>query len=78
MAGGGIRGGQVVGATDRRGEREVADRAGLDHLDELNAWLTVAFDGGHGVLYPIAACVPETPQYGLLALLQAANAGDAS
>jgi aspartate/methionine/tyrosine aminotransferase len=30
----------------------------------------------HGVLYPIAACVPETPQYGLLALLQAANAGD--
>ncbi len=32
----------------------------------------------HGVLYPIAACVPETPQYGLLALLRAANAGDRS
>jgi aspartate/methionine/tyrosine aminotransferase len=30
----------------------------------------------HGVLYPIAACVPESPQYGLLALLQAANDGD--
>ncbi len=29
----------------------------------------------HGVLYPIAACVPESPQYGLLALLRAANAG---
>jgi aspartate/methionine/tyrosine aminotransferase len=32
----------------------------------------------HGVLYPIAACVPESPQYGLLALLEAANLGDAS
>ena len=32
----------------------------------------------HGVLYPITACVPETPQYGLLALLQAANAGERS
>jgi aspartate/methionine/tyrosine aminotransferase len=32
----------------------------------------------HGALYPITACVPETPQYGLLALLRAANAGDAS
>lgn len=32
----------------------------------------------HGVLYPIAACAPESPQYGLLALLQAANAGDVS
>jgi len=29
----------------------------------------------HGVLYPITACVPESPQYGLLALLKAANAG---
>jgi aspartate/methionine/tyrosine aminotransferase len=29
----------------------------------------------HGVLYPIAACVPETPQHGLLALLRAVNAG---
>jgi aspartate/methionine/tyrosine aminotransferase len=32
----------------------------------------------HGILYPIAACVPESPQYGLLALLQAANGGDSS
>jgi aspartate/methionine/tyrosine aminotransferase len=30
----------------------------------------------HGVLYPIAACVPESPQHGLLQLLKAANAGD--
>lgn len=34
-------------------EAEAPDRAGLDHLDDLDAWLTVAFDGGHGVLYPI-------------------------
>jgi aspartate/methionine/tyrosine aminotransferase len=32
----------------------------------------------HGVLYPITASVPESPQYGLLALLRAANAGDRS
>ena len=32
----------------------------------------------HGVQYPMIASVPESPQYGLLALLQAANAGDAS
>ena len=32
----------------------------------------------HGVLYPIAACVAESPQYGLLALLRAANSGDSS
>ncbi|MCZ6669502.1 MAG: pyridoxal phosphate-dependent aminotransferase [Acidobacteria bacterium] len=32
----------------------------------------------HGVLYPNTACVPETPQYGLLALLKAANRGDRS
>jgi aspartate/methionine/tyrosine aminotransferase len=32
----------------------------------------------HGVLYPIAASVPESPQYGLLALLRAANEGDRS
>jgi aspartate/methionine/tyrosine aminotransferase len=30
----------------------------------------------HGGLYPITACVPETPQYGLLALLRAANSGN--
>jgi aspartate/methionine/tyrosine aminotransferase len=32
----------------------------------------------HGVLYPNTACVPESPQYGLLALLRAANSGDRS
>ena len=32
----------------------------------------------HGVLYPVTACGPESPQYGLLALLRAANAGDRS
>jgi aspartate/methionine/tyrosine aminotransferase len=32
----------------------------------------------HGVLYPMTACAPESPQYGLLALLRAANAGDKS
>jgi len=30
----------------------------------------------HGGLYPITASVPESPQYGLLALLRAANDGD--
>jgi aspartate/methionine/tyrosine aminotransferase len=30
----------------------------------------------HGGLYPITACVPESPQYGLLALLEAANSGN--
>ncbi|MFN2114852.1 MAG: aminotransferase class I/II-fold pyridoxal phosphate-dependent enzyme [Anaerolineae bacterium] len=30
----------------------------------------------HGTLYPNTACVAESPQYGLLALLRAANAGD--
>ncbi|MDX1388968.1 MAG: pyridoxal phosphate-dependent aminotransferase, partial [Acidobacteriota bacterium] len=32
----------------------------------------------HGVLYPVAASAPESPQYGLLALLRAVNAGDSS
>jgi aspartate/methionine/tyrosine aminotransferase len=32
----------------------------------------------HGILYPLTASVPETPQYGLFALLRAANAGDRS
>jgi hypothetical protein len=30
----------------------------------------------HGILYPLIASVPETPQYGLAALLAAANAGN--
>jgi aspartate/methionine/tyrosine aminotransferase len=32
----------------------------------------------HGVLYPITASAPESPQYGLLALLRAANEGERS
>ena len=32
----------------------------------------------HGIHYPLVASVPESPQYGLLALLKAANAGDRS
>ena len=32
----------------------------------------------HGILYPLTASVAESPQYGLLALLRAANAGDGS
>jgi aspartate/methionine/tyrosine aminotransferase len=32
----------------------------------------------HGVLYPIMASVPESPQHGFLALLRAANAGNQS
>jgi hypothetical protein len=32
----------------------------------------------HGILYPLTASVPESPQYGLLALLKAANEGDRS
>lgn len=32
----------------------------------------------HGVLYPNTACVAESPQHGLLALLRAANGGDRS
>jgi 2-polyprenyl-6-methoxyphenol hydroxylase-like FAD-dependent oxidoreductase len=34
-------------------EDQALDRAGLDDLDATDAWLTVVFDGGHGVLYPI-------------------------
>jgi aspartate/methionine/tyrosine aminotransferase len=30
----------------------------------------------HGILYPLTASVPQSPQYGLLALLSAANGGD--
>jgi len=30
----------------------------------------------HGILYPMTSCVPESPQYGLLALLRAVNRGE--
>lgn len=32
----------------------------------------------HGIHYPLVASTPESPQYGLLALLRAANGGDAT
>jgi 2-polyprenyl-6-methoxyphenol hydroxylase-like FAD-dependent oxidoreductase len=34
-------------------ESELTDRTGIESLDGDNAWLTVCFDGGHGVMYPI-------------------------
>jgi aspartate/methionine/tyrosine aminotransferase len=52
-------------------------------LSQKNPHLEAAFGTAdtvhafvHGVLYPNTACAPETPQYGLLALLRAANRGD--
>ena len=34
-------------------ESRLADRTAIDRLDADEAWLTVAFDGGHAVMYPI-------------------------
>jgi 2-polyprenyl-6-methoxyphenol hydroxylase-like FAD-dependent oxidoreductase len=34
-------------------ESDLRDRAALATLDSARAWLTVCFDGGHGVMYPI-------------------------
>ena len=34
-------------------ESELTDRGGIENLDSANAWLTVGYDGGHGVMYPI-------------------------
>ena len=34
-------------------ESRVTDRGPLDELDEVGAWATVCFDGGHGVFYMI-------------------------
>jgi aspartate/methionine/tyrosine aminotransferase len=48
----------------------------IPHLAERFGTTQVGHALLHGVLYPIAACVPESPQYGLLALLRAANDGD--
>jgi len=45
------------------------------HLRERFGTSNVGHALIHGVLYPIAACVAESPQYGLLALLREANAG---
>ena len=49
-----------------------------EELVEFFGTRSVGHAFSHGVLYPIAACVPQAPQYGLLALLRAANAGDES
>jgi aspartate/methionine/tyrosine aminotransferase len=49
------------------------------HVPELAPRLGTANVGHafiHGILYPNTASVPESTQYGLLALLEAANAGD--
>lgn len=34
-------------------EGELGDRTAIDRLDAAGAWLTVCFEGGHGVMYPI-------------------------
>ncbi len=47
----------------------LAERFGTAHLGHALV---------HGTLYPMTACVPESPQFGLLALLEAANSGDRS
>ena len=47
----------------------LVDRFGSDNVGH-------AFQ--HGGLYPVTASVPQSPQYGLTALLRAANDGDAS
>jgi len=46
------------------------------HLSERLGTANVGHALIHGVLYPIAACVAESPQYGLLALLREANRGN--
>jgi len=45
-------------------------------LEEFFGTANVGHAFVHGVLYPITACVPQSPQYGLLALLRAANEGN--
>ena len=50
----------------------------VDHLVPSLGSANVAHGLLHGVLYPLCACVPQTPQHGLLALLRAANDGDSS
>jgi aspartate/methionine/tyrosine aminotransferase len=46
----------------------------VEHLGSSN----VGHAFRHGVLYPLTASVPQSPQYGLLALLEAVNDGDRS
>ena len=56
---------------------DLAERRVPDLADRLGSPL-VRHAFMHGILYPLMASVPESPQYGLLALLRAANAGDRS
>lgn len=41
-------------------EAELTDRSAWDEVCETNEWITVAFDGGHGVMYPIPDFDAET------------------
>jgi hypothetical protein len=54
---------------------DLAERNLPDLVDRLGS-PNVRHAFMHGILYPLTASVPESPQYGLLALLKAANAGD--
>ena len=56
---------------------DLAERRVPDLADRLGSPL-VRHAFMHGILYPLKASVPESPQYGLLALFKAANAGDRS
>jgi aspartate/methionine/tyrosine aminotransferase len=56
---------------------DLADRSCPDLVERLGTAL-VRHAFVHGIQYPMIASVPESPQYGLLALLRAANAGDRS
>jgi len=56
---------------------ELMDKDAPDMVENLGT-SNVGHAFVHGVLYPIAACVPESPQYGLLALLRAANEGNST
>jgi len=54
---------------------DLAERRRPDLVERLGTPL-VRHAFVHGIHYPLVASVPESPQYGLLALLKAANAGD--
>ncbi|MGI9644446.1 MAG: FAD-dependent monooxygenase [Ilumatobacteraceae bacterium] len=41
-------------------ESQLSDRRAWDHILESETWLTVGFDGGHGIMYPI----PEFAELG--------------
>jgi aspartate/methionine/tyrosine aminotransferase len=45
----------------------IKEWTGTDHLGHALV---------HGIVYPMIACVPQSPQYALLALLKAANRGE--